>query len=275
MWAHKPWQGRYLPDKLDRSEQLSAYSTWVNTVEGNTTFYGLPAADTVRRWARSTPEAFRFVFKLPRSITHERRLRHCGHELAEFLDVIEPLGQRAATVSVQLPASFGPAELEDLGRFLDGASTTRRWAVEVRHEAFFADGPAALALERLLAAHGAEWVGFDTTVLFAEPPRSAAEREGWDRKPRLPRRTTALTDEPVVRYVGRDDAEATIAGWAPWIPVVAEWLADGRRPTFFVHTPDNDGALGLARRFHEEVRAVVPALDPLPTPIEVHPQTLF
>ena len=38
MWAHKPWQGRYLPEKLGRGEQLSAYATWCNAVEGNTTF---------------------------------------------------------------------------------------------------------------------------------------------------------------------------------------------------------------------------------------------
>jgi hypothetical protein len=34
----------------------------------------------------------------------------------------------------------------------------------------------------------------------------------------------------------------------------------------FIHTPDNAAAPDLARRFHEEVRARVPALEALPEP---------
>ena len=43
----------------------------------------------------------------------------------------------------------------------------------------------------------------------------------------------------------------------------------------FIHTPDNADAPALARRFHDEVRARVPGLDPLPEPIPVEPLTLF
>jgi hypothetical protein len=67
---------------------------------------------------------------------------------------------------------------------------------------------------------------------------------------------------------------ATVAGWRPWIDVVAGWLAEGRRPTVFVHTPDNVESAGLARRFHDEVRARVPDLLPLPEP-RTAPPTLF
>jgi uncharacterized protein YecE (DUF72 family) len=275
MWAHKPWQGRFLPEGLSRQEQLSTYATWCTAVEGNTTFYGLPSPATVASWADSAPAGFRFVFKLPRTITHERRLRHTETELHEFLTTIEPLGERATTLSVQLPGSFGPTDLGALDRFLAAAPRTHRYGVEVRHPRFFDhDGPRR-SLERLLASHDAEWISFDTSVLFSAPPSSEMERDGWEKKPRLPVRTTALTEQPVVRYVGRDDVEATVAGWQRWLPVVVDWVREGRRPTFFLHTPDNDEALGLARRFHDEVRALVPELDPLPEPIEATPTTLF
>jgi len=87
----------------------------------------------------------------------------------------------------------------------------------------------------------------------------------------------AIGDHPVVRYLGRDDIDTTVAGWQPWIPVVAGWLAEGRHPTVFIHTPDNDEALGLARRFHDDVRAVATVdVAPLPTPTEAPPPaTLF
>src|SRR6266516_1168505 len=72
------------------------------------------------------------------------------------------------------------------------------------HRAFFDDPRSELQLERVLGDVGAEWVTFDTTVLFEGPPASAAEREAWTKKPRLPRRSRALTSYPVVRYIGRD-----------------------------------------------------------------------
>jgi uncharacterized protein YecE (DUF72 family) len=274
MWAHRSWPGRFLPAGLGRGEQLAAYATWCNAVEGNTTFYGVPKASTVASWAAAAPEDFRFAFKLPRTITHERRLRGCGAELSSFLAVLEPLGARAGALSVQLPASFGPDDLEVLDRFLAEASRAHRWAVEVRHPAF-SEGAARQRLERVLSRRRAEWTSFDTTTLFSAAPTSEAERDGWAKKPRLPRRTTALGDRPVVRYVGRDDTAETVAGWQPWVPIVARWLAEGRHPTFFVHTPDNDDGPELARAFHDQVRALAPGLAALPDPIAAHPTTLF
>jgi uncharacterized protein YecE (DUF72 family) len=145
----------------------------------------------------------------------------------------------------------------------------------VRHPLFFRDPGEASKLERACAVTGAEWVPFDTTAFFAALPTSDAEREAWERKPRLPRRSVALTDRPIVRYLGRDVESETVAGWHHWVGVVAGWLREGRSPTFFLHTPDNSTAPALARRFHEEVRARVPELEPLPDPEPVEPATLF
>jgi len=279
MWAHKPWQGRYLPADLRRDEQLPAYASWCTAVEGNTTAYGVPAAATIASWAAGTPDDFRFWFKFPQTITHHRRLRDVAADAAAFVDLLAPLGERAETLVVQLPASFGPGELDALAGFLRRAPAGPRYAVEVRHPAFFDGGHADRALTRLLTDRVAEWVTFDTTTMFASPPTSDAEREAWSNKPRLPRRAVALGDRPAVRLLGRDDVAATVAGWDPWIPVLVRWLAEGRTPTAFVHTPDNDVALALARQLHDTVRAAAAeqgiAVDPLPTPLSPEPTTLF
>ncbi|WP_218104970.1 DUF72 domain-containing protein [Micromonospora mirobrigensis] len=272
MWQHRSWQGRFLPHPLPADERLRAYAGWCTAVEGNTTFYATPARETVASWARQTGPDFRFVLKLPRVVTHDRRLTGADEELRSFLTAIEPLGPRTHALWIQLPGSFGPGDVPTLGRFLRGLPTTHRYAVEVRHPAFFTDPAAVAALE---AALGAEWVPFDTTAFFGTPPTSDAEREAWTRKPRTPLRTAALTDRPVVRYLGRDDPARTVEGWQPWLPVVAGWLREGRSPTFFVHTPDNADAPELARRFHDQVRALLPELAPLPEPEPVGPSTLF
>ena len=275
MWTYAPWQGRYLPHPLPPRDRLRAYATWCNAVEGNTTFYATPALDTVKSWAEQTTSDFRFVLKLPRQITHERRLADVDDPLRAFLAAVEPLGRRAHALWVQLPPSFSPADLGALTGFLRRLPREHRYCVEVRHRGFFEDPRSQQQLEKALAEVGAEWVIFDTTVLFERPPTSDAEREAWRNKPRLPRRSRALTSYPVVRYIGRDDPERTAAGWQPWLDQVAGWLREGRSPTVFIHTPDNVDALELARRFHDDVRVRVPEVEPLPDPIPSRPLTLF
>ncbi len=268
MWTHRAWVGRHYPAGTRSGEELAEYVTHCTAVEGNTTFYALPALETVRRWAATAPANFRFLFKVPRSITHEQRLRDTDAELLAFIRLLEPLGDRLGPFSIQLPASFGPGDLGVLAAFVRRAPQHVRWSVEVRHPDFFTNGRAESTLERLLADTGTERVLMDTTTLFGRAPTDDAEREAWVQKPRVPVRREAVTDTPVVRCIGRTDPAETIAGWQPWLPVVAAWLAEGRSPTVFIHTPDNVDALVLARRFHDDLRVLATtgrlALDPLP-----------
>jgi uncharacterized protein YecE (DUF72 family) len=272
MWNLKSWLGRFVPQSLPPHERLRSYARWCNAVEGNTTFYAVPKRSAVQSWARQTDPDFRFVVKLPRSITHERRLTDVDVELSTFLDAIEPLGPRVHALWIQLPGSFTPSDMDSLAGLLARLPRSYRYAVEVRHRAFF-DQPRRL--ERVLAGFDAEWIPFDTTVFFQAPPTSDTERAAWTAKPRMPLRATALTDRPIVRYLGRDDISVTVEGWKPWLDTVVAWLREGRSPTVFLHTPDNADAPKLARRFHDEVRARVPELEPLPEPDVAEPPTLF
>ncbi|GAB2682053.1 DUF72 domain-containing protein [Kribbella swartbergensis] len=267
-WTHPAWP------QPSRSK-LQAYASWCNAVESNTTFYATPSRSTVENWAGQTPPDFRFVVKLPQLITHERRLTNVEAELREFLTAIEPLASRTHAVWIQLPAAFSPNDLGTLAAFLYHAPRGYRYAVEVRHPAFFDEPRAAANLERVLARADAEWIPFDTVTLFGRRPTSYAERDAWMRKPRVSRRTRALTAHPIVRYIGRDSVDETVDGWAYLVDTVVNWLGEGRSPTIFLHTPDNAEALTLARRFHAEIHYRVPTLAPLPDPIEIEPPTLF
>ncbi|MFE0145771.1 DUF72 domain-containing protein [Nonomuraea sp. NPDC059007] len=269
MWSHSRWG-------LPQGERLASYASRCNAVEGNTTFYATPSRATVETWAAQTPADFRFVIKLPKTITHEGRLGDVGDQVRAFLHAIEPLGSRAHALWVQLPGSFSPSDLGVLATFLRRMPTAYNYAVEVRHRAFFDHAPSIGNLERLLGDLDAEWVPFDTVTLFESPPSSDAERDAWTKKPRVPRRSHALTERPIVRYLGRDDTARTVEGWRFWVETAAAWLREGRSPTVFVHTPDNAEALTLARRFHDEVRAQLPGLAPLPEPVaDEPPLTLF
>jgi uncharacterized protein YecE (DUF72 family) len=272
MWANRDWVGRYLPATTGPGEELAAYARLCTAVEGNTTFYALPTPTAVARWANDAPPDFRFVCKLPRSITHDRRLRHVDGELREFLDRMTPLGERLGPVTVQLPASFGPEDVPVLDTFLAGVSDEVEWAVEVRHQAFEARGSHEAVLDDLLRRHGANRVVIDTRALFEGPRDTPAEIEAFERKPRLAVRPVATAATPIVRFIGRTDVDANQLYWRKWVGPVSRWLMAGLEPIVFLHTPDNADAPALARTFHAAVAAAVRDLEPLPEPLPVEAQ---
>ena len=148
---------------------------------------------------------------------------------------------RSVTVPSSCRSSFhhrsDPATSTRWRRSCSSLPTSHRYAVELRHHAFYDDPQLEAHVEQFLGDHDVEWISLDTTTLYADVPPSAAERGARRQKPHLPRRLRALTDHPVVRFVGTDDPDQTRAGWQPWLPVLAGWLAEGRSPTVFVHTP--------------------------------------
>ena len=89
----------------------------------------------MRSWAKHTPDRFRFAAKVSQRITHEARLAAMGERLAEFVQALEPLGERLGPLLVQLPAEFehDSGTLGVLERFLAAAPSHARLAVEFRH----------------------------------------------------------------------------------------------------------------------------------------------
>ena len=55
VWAYKGWAGNLYPRNSRPAEFLHLYSRRFTTVEGNTTFYAVPNAETITRWKTQTP----------------------------------------------------------------------------------------------------------------------------------------------------------------------------------------------------------------------------
>ena len=91
--------------KLEGSH-LARYAQVLTAVELNSSFYRPHAHKTYARWADSTPPAFRFSVKLPRSISHLRRLIDCESLLLAFLDKVGGLQHKLGCVLIQLPPSL-------------------------------------------------------------------------------------------------------------------------------------------------------------------------
>jgi uncharacterized protein YecE (DUF72 family) len=262
MWAHRPWIGTFFPSATPQASLLASYTSSFDTVEGNTTFYALPPASTVERWADQTPSHFRFVLKVPRRITHELRLRDARPELLEFVSRFEPLADRLGPTFLQLPPSFGPGDLPALRDFLTILTPERQWAVEVRHRDFFVGGRLERPLDELLREHGVNRVIMDARCVHAGPSDTEHERDEIRSKPNLPVRPVATADHPIVRFIGQTAPDANPPFWEPWVGACTRWVQRGLQPYFFVHTPDNLATPHLAVRFREQVASRLAAAPP-------------
>ena len=263
IWGRKDWVGHLYSAGTASNGYLSQYAEVFDTVEGNTTFYSVPSPETVDRWCAATPTTFRFSFKLPRSITHERRLARDADQLAlAFLDRLAPLGPRRGPFMVQLPPSFGPARLSTFDAFLGAMPKTARFAAELRHPAFYDGGPYHRDVDAVLADHGCERVTMDTRPL-REGPDGEGVAEARRKKPDLPTTPLAPGATPIVRFISHPDAEVTAPWLDRWADTIAKWMAEGRRPYFFVHCPNDFHAPFVAREFHQRLQRRC-ALPPMP-----------
>ncbi|MET0961686.1 MAG: DUF72 domain-containing protein [Noviherbaspirillum sp.] len=117
---------------------LERYARVLPAVEINSSFYRPHRAATYARWRDSVPPSFRFSVKLPREITHERRLRDTGPAVDLFLDAAGNLGERFGCLLVQMPPSlpFDPDTAHALFSQLRGRLDAAI-ACEPRHQSWF------------------------------------------------------------------------------------------------------------------------------------------
>ena len=256
-WGIRAWVGLLFTRDASPERFLEQYALAFNAVEGNTTFYGVPAEATVEKWRRQTPPSFRFCFKFPRYITHEARLVGAADETRAFLSAISPLGDRLGPLMLQMPPSFSPESLGALERYLDGLPADFRYAVEVRNRGYFA-GSGAEALDAALAERGATRIVFDVRALSAADPSDRVVREALRTKPNVPVHLGPPSATPLVRFVGHPLPAANRLLLNYWAGAIEEWLAEGRSPHVFVHAPDDRFAPYLARELQRAVARRMP-----------------
>lgn len=151
---------------------LSRYASVFRGVEINSTFYRHHKPSTFARWVESVPEDFRFAVKIPREITHARRLRDIRAGFAVFLQEIAPLGGKCGPLLCQLPPSLSFGR-DDAERAFEAMRTAYAGPVviEVRHRSWASEAAMAMlerySIDRVLADPALVWQITD----FPHPPR--------------------------------------------------------------------------------------------------------
>ncbi len=171
------WNGIFYPVPPGRRsraaggfDELRYYAEHFDTVEINSSFYGVPTPAAAKSWVERTPPGFEFSLKLYQKFTHPGMFEKAtgkdpwdltGHDVDEFRAGIEPLAAagKLGAVLAQFPASFRnePDTRAYLGWLLE-RFRDYPLAVELRHRSWSDDPRETLTL---LAAFGAAWAQID------------------------------------------------------------------------------------------------------------------
>jgi uncharacterized protein YecE (DUF72 family) len=144
-WSYSDWEGRVYPKPRPRNfHPLSWLSTYVDCVEVNSTFYGIPPPRNAERWiglVEKRPE-FRFLVKLHQEFTHGRWTTAPGERVRAFFAAVAPLWEadRLRAVLAQFPFYFRDEERsrERLER-IAGAFPALPLVLELRSRTWFTD----------------------------------------------------------------------------------------------------------------------------------------
>jgi uncharacterized protein YecE (DUF72 family) len=269
IWANKGWVGSLYPAGTKPSDYLRLYSRQLSTVEGNTTFYAVPAQATLEHLVEETPATFRFCPKIPKTISHAGKL--VGHlaETTLFLQVMSQLGDRLGPCFLQLPPSYPPSMIDDLREFLAGWPPEAQLAVEVRHPGWY-DGEHHTALQALLASHRMARVIIDTRPIRSLEGDKILQGSVYKRlvqarkqKPDLPIVIEPTAPFIFLRYIGHPDVEQNIPFLDEWAGYLTGWLREGLDAYVFCHCPDERLDPVLCHELHRRIAAEIP-ISPLP-----------
>ena len=187
-WADPGFVEEWYPPGMPARDRLGWYAQRFEGVEVNSTFYAVPDAGTVARWAQVTPDGFTFDVKLHRLLSrHSADLKSLppgmreGAETSgrgrvvltprieagladEVLKAVEPLEQagKLGAFLLQLTPAFSPHQhdLSELSGLLERLAP-RTVAVELRHRGWVDDKRIEGTLG-WMEDNGAAWVAVDT-----------------------------------------------------------------------------------------------------------------
>ena len=137
-WSYDSWLGHLYPADLESKHWLEYYAKVFDYVEIDSSFYRIPNEFMVNRWARATPNNFKFTAKFPQDVTHKKRLGDVASAVDYFYKAMAPLQNKLLCLLLQLPPSL--SKNEGLKKLKALPFDNRfRYAVEPRHKSWFDD----------------------------------------------------------------------------------------------------------------------------------------
>jgi uncharacterized protein YecE (DUF72 family) len=229
-WSYDHWKGPFYPGHLAGERMLAYYAGHFRTTEINSSFYRLPAKETLKRWHDGTPEDFLFSAKASRYITHLKKLEDPKQSVSAFLRRIRILGDKLGPILFQLPPRW-QFNKERLAAFLDALSGEFHYAFEFRDRSWLNE-----ETRELLSRHRAAFCIYELDG-FLSPKEITSDL------------VYVRLHGPGGPYRGSYD-DTRLSGWAGDF---AHWVAQGRAVYCYF---DNDER-GFAARNALRLRALL------------------
>lgn len=140
------WNGLFYPPRGKARpkgfDELAYYAEHFDTVEVNSSFYGVPSPDTTRAWAARTPPGFAFSLKLYQKFTHPKMFREAALKRAPG----------AEGAMLDLLSEVNQADIDEFRRAMDPLASAGKLGALLAQfpPSFKAHAPAVDYLHRLL-----------------------------------------------------------------------------------------------------------------------------
>jgi uncharacterized protein YecE (DUF72 family) len=132
----------FYPEEFKDKSRLCYYASLMNTIEINSSFYKIPLASTVKKWAGDVPNDFLFTFKLFKEITHHKDLAFDPSLVSHFFQVISQVDAKKGCLLVQFPPSIRINHFAQLGFLMstlrdNDPNLSWKIALEFRHPSLY------------------------------------------------------------------------------------------------------------------------------------------
>ena len=131
------WKKIFYPQNLPSKEWFDFYCQHFNTYEFNGSFYKFPTLKVFQNWYTKSPETFTFSIKVPKEITHIKKLHDYESLLHDFYNVCKSgMKEKLGAILFQFPPSYAFSR-EKLDIIIGILNYNFQNVIEFRHESWW------------------------------------------------------------------------------------------------------------------------------------------
>lgn len=214
-------------------DELKYYSSQFNSIEFNGSFYRMYPEEQFEKWYGKPDDNFKFFPKVPRIISHIKRLNGTEELTDDFVKNLLQLKEKLGMVFLQMRDDFAPKFIDRLDDFLAHWPKEIPLSLELRHPDWYADENTANELYDVLKKRDVAHIITDTA----------------GRRDLIHMRLSNTT--AFIRYNGANHS-SDYTRLDDWLDKLEEWHKEGLENVyFFIHQNIEEASPLLSAYFIE------------------------